>query len=241
MQFPYRVCIAGGWMDQPWVSKIYPGSAIVAQIWPTIEFNDRSGMATSSRKIALELWKGKFPEGDAVRNAKLLFGAENPPGSQYISGSQDQLGLLSSGISQLSYDGNYWPANINNCIDPEICDWLSDVLYLVPLEPRPVGYDPIKVKHLEKEFVKELGQSGDQCWESIIKKDLQGLGESMTRSFMAWKKILPDTVPDRIMHEMKTKYFPNYAGAITSGSGGGYIMVASDKTIEGALRIKVKY
>jgi cytidyltransferase-like protein len=241
MQFPYRVCIAGGWMDQPWVSKIYPGSAIVAQIWPTIEFNDRSGMATSSRKIALELWNGKFPEGDAVRNAKLLFGAENPPGSQYISGSQDQLGLLTSGISQLSYDGNYWPAAINNCIDPEICDWLSDVLYLVPLEPRPVGYDPIKVQHLEKEFVKELGQSGDQCWESIIKKDLQGLGASMTRSFMAWKKILPDTVPDRIMHEMKTKYFPNYAGAITSGSGGGYIMVASDKAIEGALRIKVKY
>lgn len=241
MQFPYRVCIAGGWMDQPWVSKIYPGSAIVAQIWPTIEFNDRSGMATSSRKIALELWKGKFPEGDAVRNAKLLFGAENPPGSQYISGSQDQLGLLTSGISQLSYDGNYWPANINNCIDPEICAWLSDVLYLVPLEPRPVGYDPIKVQHLEKEFVKELGQSGDQCWESIIKKDLQGLGASMTKSFMAWKKILPDTVPDRIMHEMKTKYFLNYAGAITSGSGGGYIMVASEKAIEGALRIKVKY
>ena len=23
-QFPYRICLAGGWMDQPWVSEIYP-------------------------------------------------------------------------------------------------------------------------------------------------------------------------------------------------------------------------
>jgi hypothetical protein len=241
MQFPYRLCIAGGWMDQPWISKVYPGSVIVAQIWPTFEFNDRSGMATSSRKIALELWGGKVPEGDPIRNAKLLFGAENPPGSKYISGSQDQIGLLTSGINRLYYDGNYWPSGINPCIDPGICDWLSGVLYLIPLDPRPVGYDPIKVKHLEREFVKELGRSGDDCWESILKKDVQGLGKAMTRSFLVWKKMLPNTVPDHVMHEIESKYFPNYAGAITSGSGGGYIVVASEKEIEGALSIKVKY
>jgi hypothetical protein len=51
-----RVCLAGGWIDQPWVSEIHPGSVVVAQIWPTIEFNDRSGMATSSRKVGIELW-----------------------------------------------------------------------------------------------------------------------------------------------------------------------------------------
>ncbi len=32
LRFPYRLCLAGGWMDQPWVSEIHPGSVVVAQI-----------------------------------------------------------------------------------------------------------------------------------------------------------------------------------------------------------------
>jgi glycerol-3-phosphate cytidylyltransferase-like family protein len=50
---PYRIDIAGTWIDQPYVSKYYPGSAITASIEPTIEFNERSGMATSTRKKAI--------------------------------------------------------------------------------------------------------------------------------------------------------------------------------------------
>jgi cytidyltransferase-like protein len=241
MRFPYRVCIAGGWMDQPWVSEIYPGSVVVAQLWPTIDFNDRSGMATSSRKVALELWGGKFPEGDVFQNAKLLFGAENPPGKKYVSGSQDQIGLLAPGINRLYYDGSYWPSEIESCTDPEICNWLSDVLQLIPIDPRPEGYDPISKRNLQLTFVKELGESGNHCWESIMNKNVQGLGEAMTRSFLAWKKMLPYTIPDWVMQEMETKYFPYYPGAITSGSGGGYVVVASEKIIEGSIRIKVKY
>jgi cytidyltransferase-like protein len=241
MRFPYRVCIAGGWIDQPWVSSVYPGSVVVAQLWPTIDFNDRSGMATSSRKVALELWGGKIPEGDPIRNAKLLFGAENLPDTKYVSGSQDHIGLLAPGINRLYYDGGYWPANIESCIDPDICDWLSRVLYLMPLDPRPEGYDPLKEKNLNRLLVKELGESGDNCWESILNKDVYGLGKSMTCSFLTWKKMLPYTVPDWVMQEMETKYLLHYPGAITSGSGGGYAMVASEKAIDGAIRIKVKY
>ena len=57
LRFPYRICIAGGWMDQP---CIYPGSAVVAQIWPPMDFNDRSGMATRSKKVAIDLWGDKL-------------------------------------------------------------------------------------------------------------------------------------------------------------------------------------
>jgi cytidyltransferase-like protein len=56
MRFPYRLCLAGGWIDQPWVSKIYPGSVVVAQIWPTMDFNLRSGLATSSRDFGIRIW-----------------------------------------------------------------------------------------------------------------------------------------------------------------------------------------
>lgn len=241
LQFPYRVCITGGWIDQPWVSVIHPGSVVVAQIWPTIDFNDRSGMATSSRKIAKELWGGKNPGGDPVRNAQLLFGAENPPYTKYVSGSQDQIGLLVPGISRLDYDGGYWPEKIDNCVDPGICDWLSSVLYLVELDPRPIGYDPLAKKDLKIEYIKALGESGMQCWESILKKDVSGLGKSMTQTFRMWQKMLPLVVPEWVLKEMETKYWPDYPGAITSGCGGGYAMIASEKEVPGAIKIKVRY
>ena len=240
LQFPYRICIAGGWIDQPWVSKIHPGSAIVAQLWPTYEFNDRSGMATSSRKVAIDLWGNKYPKGEPIHNAKILFGAENPPGSIYISGSQDHLGLLNPGVSRLYYNGEYWPEQIESTIDKDICRWLSDVLHLIPMEPRPNGYDPLKEKNLTKEFVKELGDAGEKCWKSILKKDAAGLGKSMTETFLAWRKMLPYTVPHWIMKEMEEKYFPNYLGAVTSGCGGGYAVVVSEKEIDGAMKIIVR-
>lgn len=240
-KFPYRLCLAGGWIDQPWVSEIYPGSVVVAQIWPTIEFNDRSGMATSSRKVGIRIWGDRYPAGDFEQNAKLLFGAENPPGKNYVSGSQDQIGLLYPGVNRLYYNGGYWPEWIESSTKEDTCEWLSDVLHLVPLEPRPDGYDPLKEMHLEKPLIRELGEAGDLCWEAINNKDIIKLGNALSNTFLSWKKILPLTVPDWVMTEMETKYFPNYPGAITSGSGGGYVIVVSEKEVEGAIKIKVRY
>jgi cytidyltransferase-like protein len=241
LKFPYRLCLAGGWIDQPWVSKMHPGSVVVAQIRPTMDFNDRSGLATSSRKIGIQIWGDRYPEGDYKQNAKLLFGAENPPGKMYVSGSQDHIGLLYPGINRLCYNGGYWPERIESTTEKDICDWLSGILHLVPLEPRPDGYDPLKVMHLEKPLIRELGEAGDNCWRAIMKKDVNGLGNALTNTLLSWRKILPLTVPDWVLKEMETNYFPNYPGAITSGSGGGYVIVVSEKEIGGAIRIKIRY
>lgn len=241
MRFPYRLCLAGGWIDQPWVSKMHPGSVVVAQIWPTMDFNDRSGLATSSRSVGIKIWGDRYPDGDHEQNAMILFGAENPPGKTYVSGSQDHIGLLYPGINRLWYRGGYWPEKIESSTGKDVCDWLSDVLYLVPLEPRPKGYDPLKIMHLEKPLIKALGEAGDNCWESILKKDITGLGKSLTDTLLSWKKILPLTVPDWVMKEMETKYLSNYPGAITSGAGGGYVIVVSEKAVEGSIKIKVRY
>jgi cytidyltransferase-like protein len=241
LRFPYRLCLAGGWIDQPWVSEISPGSVVVAQIWPTLEFNDRSGLATSSRKIALKLWGDAYPGGDPETNARLLFGAENPPGSKYISGSQDHIGLLYPGINRLFYSGDYWPGRIDSITESEICKWLSDVLYLVPLEPRPEGYDPLKIKNLDKTLIRKLGESGDLCWDAICRKDIMQLGRALTDTFVSWKKILPNTVPDWIMEIMEKKFLPSCYGGITSGSGGGYAVLVSDREVEGSVKIKIRY
>ncbi|MCF6333180.1 MAG: adenylyltransferase/cytidyltransferase family protein [Draconibacterium sp.] len=241
LKFPYRVCLAGGWMDQPWVSEKHPGSVVVAQIWPTLDFNDRSGMATSSRKVAMELWGDEYPGGDPVRNAQLLFGAENPPGSEYISGSQDHIGLLVPGLSRIDYDGKYWPAHIESTVDKETCEWLSSVLHFAPLQPRPEGYNPILSKNLDPKIIKRLGKSGEVCYEAILKKDVKLLGESMKDTFLCWNEMLPYTVPAWVMQEMETNYFPKYSGAITSGSGGGYIIFPSEEKIEGTIKVKIRY
>ena len=241
LRFPFRVCIAGGWLDQPWVSKIYPGPVIVAQIRPTIDFNDRSGMATSSRRIAIEIWGDRYPDGDPIRNAKLLFGAENPPNVEYVSGSQDQIGLLAPGINRLNYDGGYWPSKIDSVVDPDICDWLSRVMHLIPLEPRPEGYNPLESKDLGKAHVIRLSEGAELCWQGIIHKDVERFGKGMTETFMAWSQMLPYTVPDWVMQKMQDEIYPNYPGAISSGSGGGYIVVGSEEEIEGAIKVKVRY
>jgi cytidyltransferase-like protein len=241
MRFPYRLCLAGGWLDQPWVSEIHPGSVVVAQIWPDLDFNDRSGLATSSRKVGIQIWGDRYPDGDHEQNARLLFGAENPPGKKYVSGSQDQIGLLYPGINRLYYNGGYWPERIDSVTKKETCEWLSEVLHLVPLEPRPDGYDPLKVMNLEKHLIHELGGAGDLCWDAVLKKDANSLGKAMTNTLLSWKKILPLTVPDWVMQEMETKYFPNFPGAITSGSGGGYVIVVSEKPVEGSMKVRVRY
>src|SRR5690606_38222375 len=72
-QRPYRINLAGGWLDQPFVSKLHPGPVIVASIEPTTEFQLRSGMATSTRQTAKRLWGNRLPLGDPIELARVLF------------------------------------------------------------------------------------------------------------------------------------------------------------------------
>jgi hypothetical protein len=43
------------------------------------------------------------------------------------------------------------------------------------------------------------------------------------------------------MKELETKYFSKYPGAITSGCGGGYIIVASENEVPAEIRVRVRY
>ena len=95
--------------------------------------------------------------------------------------------------------------------------------------------------HLEKAFIRELGEAGDLCWDAVVNKDVTKLGKALTNTLLSWKKVLPLTVPEWVLTELETKYFPNYPGAITSGSGGGYVIVVSEKAVEGSIKIKIRY
>lgn len=236
-ELPYRLCLAGGWMDQPFVSKYHPGSVVVVNIHPTIEFNLRSGMATSTRNVWQRIQPYHLFPDDPVELAKLLFGYENPPGTKYVSGSQDHLGLTLPGANRLWYDGGYWPERIDSTVDAGICDWLEQSLCLVELYERPPGYDPLADQRMTVERVKRLGQAGDACWAAILAKDIRRLGQALTATHRAWGEILPLTTNAQIEAEL---VLHECYGRITSGCGGGYIIMATDQEVANSLRVKVR-
>lgn len=237
LQPPYRLCLAGGWLDQPFVSQLCPGAVIVAGIEPTRPFNLRSGLATSTRRHWERLWRHDLFPDDPVELAKLLFGYENPPGSQYISGSQDALGLTLPGVNRLYYEGGYWPQRIDSLADASACDWLERHIRLVELFERPPGYDPLSRQNVTPEGVRRLADAAEDCWRGIRSRDLALFGRGLTRTHDAWREILPLTTSPEIDHQLD-RYV--CAGRITTGSGGGYIVLATDQDVPGSFGVRVR-
>ena len=77
---PNRLQLAGGWIDQPFVSRHNPqppGSMVVVQIDPDFRPMDRSGIASGTRAIAMKLWKGRLPDRPPEELVRELYDAEN--------------------------------------------------------------------------------------------------------------------------------------------------------------------
>ena len=93
---PNRLQLAGGWIDQPFVSRHNPrppGSMVVVQIEPDFRPMDRSGVASGTRAVAMKLWKGRLPSRPPEELVRELYAAENK-GKADPSGSQDMIGLM---------------------------------------------------------------------------------------------------------------------------------------------------
>lgn len=239
-RIPYRIDLAGGWLDQPNVSELYAGSVLTICIEPDYEFNDRSGMSTSSRKKAIELWQVDIPAGNKEKLAKTLFCFENPPGTKYVSGSQDALGVTMPGLNRFQYNGNFWPSEIETISDNDILDWIEQRLWLVPLYPRHDDYDVLSNTNITSENVKKLSEAASLCWVAINNKDSKGFGEALTRSFNAQIAMYPNMVSDDIL-EILDKYKNLVDGWKISGAGGGgYLIFVSDKPVNNAIQIRIR-
>lgn len=239
-RIPYRIDLAGGWLDQPNVSSLYPGAVLTISIEPDYDFNDRSGMSTSSRKKAIELWQVDIPTGDKEKLAKTLFCFENPPGTKYVSGSQDSLGIVLPGLNKLYYDGDFWPSHIEKVLDDEILLWLEKHLWLVPLYPRHQNYDVLSNTNITLENAKKLSDAADNTWKSLKDKDIKKLGEAIRESFEAQIVMYPHMVSDDIL-EVLNKYKSSALGWKLSGAGGGgYLIFVSETPIENAIQIRIR-
>jgi cytidyltransferase-like protein len=238
---PFRIDLAGGWLDQPFVSKFFPGPVLTVSIEPTIEFNHRSGMSSSTRNKAIEIWRTTLPSGNYEQNAKLLFSFENPPGTKEVSGSQDSIGIVFPGLNYLFYKGGeYWPETIESIYDEDILKWLEDHLHLVALGPRHHGYSVLAKTNITESGAKALSESAQDCWNAILNKDLNSFGESFKRSFEAQIAMFPNMVDQETL-SMIEKYQKVSLGHKLSGAGGGgYLILVSDKPIENAISVKIR-
>ena len=248
---PYRMAFAGGWIDQPFVSRHNPdpfGSMVVVGLEPTCWFMERAGIATGTRKIAMKLWDGVLPDRDPTELVRELYAAENE-GQAEPSGSQDMIGLIYPGVNRLDFDidyeGGIFPRHIQSNNDPEIARWLDRVIHIVPIAPRPDGYNPLGEKNLDREWIRRLGQSGKNCYDAILARDVDALGGSMNECMLCWEAILPHVVRHPTvtvdLPGMMHHYQANYPGAMYSGCGGGYLYVVSEQPVPGGFHATVRH
>ena len=132
--FPYRMAFAGGWIDQPFVSRLNPsppGSMVVVGLEPTLRFMDRAGMATGTRYVALKLWNGTLPDREPAELVRELYAEENR-GKTEPSGSQDMIGLIYPGVNRLDFDFQHRgrdlsPRTSSPTTIPQVARWLEQV------------------------------------------------------------------------------------------------------------------
>ncbi len=239
-RIPYRIDLAGGWLDQPYVSKYASGSVITICIEPDYEFNDRSGMSTSSRKKAIELWQTDIPDGDKEKLAKTLFCFENPPGTKYVSGSQDSLGITMPGLNKFFYQSDYWPQTIDSVLDNNILEWLECHIWMIPLFPRVESYDVLANTNISLEDAQALSRAADQLWEALKVKDLEATAKAMTHSFEAQIRMFPNMVTPEILEQIENYKSQAKGWKLSGAGGGGYIILLSDKPIEKAIQIRIR-
>lgn len=226
-QIPYRIDIAGTWIDQPYVSQYAPGWAITASLEPNYEFMERGGMATSTRNTAKKIWPYELPPYNEEMMARLLFCFENNPENQgHISGAQDAIGICMSGLTRHYYDNRYWPDKIESVHDENILQWLEQHLRIMPMFPRRQGLSVIDGRNIDEKKVKRLATAADRCWEAILTCNLENFASAFAESFSAQISMFPAMMqPGVESYIRKAQQYGALAWKMAGAGGGGHLLI----------------
>ncbi len=241
-QLPYRLDLAGTWIDQPYVSEYGAGWAITISLEPTQEFMERGGMSTSTRNAIKKIWPYELPNYDEEMLAKLVFCFENEPTKQeHVSGAQDAIGICMSGLNRHYYNRHYWPEQIERCHDEKILSWLEAHICLIPMFPRPAGTSVIEGCKISAEGVKALSSAAADCWNAIMNMDLPAFAKAYQASFEAQIAMFPAMMNYRIKEYIDQYRNQVLAWKMAGAGGGGYLAVVYDgQKPEAGLPIKIR-
>jgi cytidyltransferase-like protein len=239
-QLPYRIDLAGGWLDQPFVSQHAPGPVVIISIEPTIEFNERSGMASSTRRSAQDLWGPVIPIGEYEKLAKILFCYDNPPGTAEVSGSQDSIGIVFPGLTRAWYDGQYWPSSIDHVQDEAVLQFIEQHLYLLPLGPRHTAYNPLQTTTISAGPAQALADAAEACWQAILQGDVRQFGAAMDAGFEAQVAMFPYMANDTIRRVIEDYREQATGWKLAGAGGGGYLIFVAPQPLPETMQIKIR-
>jgi galactokinase/mevalonate kinase-like predicted kinase len=111
---------------------------------------------------------------------------------------------------------------------------------MVLLWPRENNLDLLSNTFINKENVKSLANAADEVWEAVNNKDLEKFAEGFLKSFNAQIKMFPAMVNDRILKEIDKYKDQAIAWKLAGAGGAGYLILVSDKPVEGAMKIKIR-
>lgn len=241
VRLPYRIDIAGTWIDQPYVSRHGAGWAITASIEPTHEFMERGGMSTSTRNAAKKIWPFELPPYDEETLARLLFCFENDPeNTGHVSGAQDAIGICISGLSRHYYDGRYWPERIETVHDGDVLSWLESHVCVVPMFPRRPGCSVVDGKDITPEKVKALTDAAARCWDAILARDLDAFADAFRDSFGAQTAMFPAMMQPGVREWIDRVRPHALAWKMLGAGGGGHLLLAVDSIPEGAIPVRIR-
>ncbi len=240
-RIPYRVDLAGTWIDQPYVSEHGAGWAVTISIEPNHEFIERGGMSTSTRNAARKVWPYELPNYNEEMLARLLFCFENDPENKgHVSGAQDAIGICMSGLTRHYYDGHYWPSRIESCHDEDILSWLESHLCLVEMFPRRPGCSVVENKDITPDKVRSLTDAAGRCWDAIMAKDLKAFATAFMDSFNAQVAMFPSMMQPGVQEYIDQWKDKALAWKMLGAGGGGHLALVVNKIPENAIKIKIR-
>ena len=224
-RIPTRLDLAGTWIDQPYVSCYAPGWAITISLEPTFEVRERCGLSTSTRNMIKKIWPVQLPDMEPETLARLMFCYENNPerSDGIISGAQDAIGICIPGLCRHYYDNQYWPSRIETCNDESVLQWLESHLIMIPMQPRQPGCSVVEGKDITEAKVKALAKAADDCWEAIMRKDLNAFAAAYKASFNAQTAMFPAMIQGCVPSYIEKYENHVLAYKMPGAGGGGYL------------------
>lgn len=237
IDMPFRLDLAGGWLDQPIINQIGGVSVVtVVSIEPDSRFKERCGLGSSTRNVACDLWRKRPRDVEYDTRFKQLYSTELLINKD--AGSQDAVGIVYPGISMIEYEKSRWPIRVQSIQDEGMFRMIEQHIVLIPLAQREFDYDPMKGADITTQKAFHLQHCANMF--ALALNDGMAIAERMTDCFKAQVDIFPAMLENGVAEAVE-KHGKQSAGyKITGAGGGGYLMCYDYQGFGAAIDIHVR-